>query len=581
MSRGLRLKTRVTWFFVLAALPAVLVSALSIKIIDNIIALELQRRRANIERLVRLSLEGEQARLESALQLISNDDGLQSLKNKLDDDAALEEVEDLAARLAARVELSAFAILAQTGPMKGSIISSAHLPQAIGDPPSAELNIDSIESATTGIGLDYVADNPPTLVPLLIATRTMARDDGSRALILYGGTRLDGPFLRRIAQMTGSALELHIHKHDTLKFVPTDRTSTYSFDHAIPLNGLGQDNRRTSPSLKIGIAPSPLAKFRKQLLVMSLVAGILILLGASLGGIWLSRPITTPILELAGAAKKVGDGNLDVRVDKRRSDEVGELVDVFNQMVEEIVRGQSELARAERVAAWRDAARQVAHEIKNPLTPMRMSMETLRKAHKLKHESFDEILHESTQAVLEEVQALARIVSAFSEFARLPSPQIASVHPFDLLNSSARLYGTMPPKLKINLDSEAITSRALEPIAADRDQIGRVLINLIKNAAEAIGGQTGEITLDAKAETRRSRGGVAISVQDDGPGMSPQVQDDVMKPYFTTKAEGTGLGLAIVERVVHEHQGELSFQTQSDQGTVVTVWLPYFSNSNG
>jgi nitrogen fixation/metabolism regulation signal transduction histidine kinase len=290
-------------------------------------------------------------------------------------------------------------------------------------------------------------------------------------------------------------------------------------------------------------------------------------------GTWLSRRITEPILELSSAAVQVGAGKLDVEVPAGTDDEVGALIEVFNQMIKELADSRERLARAERVAAWREAARRIAHEIKNPLNPMQMAMETLRKAYKSKHAQLDEIVEESIKVVLDEVRAISRMVSSFSDFARLPRPKLEAIPPLELLQHAARLYGTVPPGLSVVLDAAVIDARRLPRINADRDQVERALINLVKNAIEAMP-NGGKVVLDAAATKRGAGAGVSLIVTDNGPGMSAAVKEQLFVPYFTTKPEGTGLGLAIVERIVAEHDGAIDVETAPGSGTTFRLWIP-------
>jgi signal transduction histidine kinase len=210
---------------------------------------------------------------------------------------------------------------------------------------------------------------------------------------------------------------------------------------------------------------------------------------------------------------------------------------------------------------------------------MQMAMETVRKAHRSQHPEFEEILQESTQAVLDEVRSLSRLVSEFSEFARLPSPKLGEVSPLTLLDHALRLYGSAPEDVSVRLDSR-YELESLPDVRADQDQIGRALINLVKNALEALQGSAGggETVLSAKAEQRGGRQGVCLIVQDDGPGMSEEVRQHLFDPYFTTKPEGTGLGLAIVDRIVAEHDGAINVHSAEGEGTRFELWLPSASH---
>jgi nitrogen fixation/metabolism regulation signal transduction histidine kinase len=268
----------------------------------------------------------------------------------------------------------------------------------------------------------------------------------------------------------------------------------------------------------------------------------------------------------------VAGDNLDVYLEPRSEDEVGSLVRVFNHMTAELAESRDRLSRAERIAAWQQIARRVAHEIKNPLFPIQMSMETLKKSYDKQHPKLAEIIEESTRTVLEEVRSLNRIVTEFSDFARLPAPELEETDVSVLLDHVYGLYRGDGSVLRY--DKVAIAEKALGRVPADREQLGRALINLVKNAIEALPEDgAGTVTLDAYAETKRDKDGVVLAVADTGVGMPEEVRTKIFTPYFTTKSEGTGLGLAIVERIVSEHGGTIDVAS-SNAGTTFFVWLP-------
>ncbi|MEE2902360.1 MAG: ATP-binding protein [Myxococcota bacterium] len=574
MRKSLGLRTRVILFFVLAALPSMAVTGFTVNTLDRFIQDEVEKQQRDLERLILSSLTSEKERIQRELKKLCKDDRIIQMVAQSDDVNALVDFEDVAPQISSKVELSALAFIARSGPARGTILSSSHMPQAVGDSPPFELFIESVESSTAGIASDYIASNPPKLTPFLLSTAFVTDPSRSRSILLYGGTRLDGSFLERIAQITSSQLSLHLPDGATYKFGATHGDANSGSIYIVPISGYADRHAGGQSRIHASLPISQLEKFQQELLFIGIFANLFILLAGILGGFWLSRPITRPIVALSSAAKRVGDGDYTIRVAKERNDEVGQLVEVFNDMVGEIVTTQAELAQAERMAACRDAAKQVAHEIKNPLTPMRMSMETLRKAHQIQHASFDEILQESTQAVLEEVQALSRIVSAFSEFAKLPTPIIKLEEPVMLLANVKRLYGALPENIKIIFEEQNALELNLPSVLVDKDQFSRVFVNLVKNAVEAIGQNEGCIYLEASIDTEQPVKGVRFVIRDNGPGIPNDTLDKVLTPYFTTKSKGTGLGLAIVNRIVDEHGGFMAINSQVDDGTAISIWLP-------
>ncbi len=584
METRTHLRTRLIFFFLLAASPAALVSAGGVVLLDRLIGEEIRTRGTEIFRATDGMLAMEGRRVDEAVGRIAQREELLSLAELVDSEDEIDRAEAAAGPLATMAGLDLLGVVAARGPREGTILASAHLATAAGDPAPAFAQPSKARTGTTGFAHELVAGNPPAVVPALVSVHAIPDRRGRPALIVYGGTRLDGPFLDLFSWTRGATLVLTSPGLRARRF-PEGRT-----DHeaarpggAIALNALpggldiaepGAEPGRGTPRIAVEIRADRLEGTRQRFAVL---AGGLVLAafaGALAAGTWLSRRITEPILELASAASEIGAGRLEIEVRPGGEDEVGALIAIFNQMTRELRESRERLARAERVAAWREAARRVAHEIKNPLSPMKLAMETLRKAKKNQHPAFDEILEESTRAVLEEVAAISRIVGDFSEFARLPKPRLAPVSAVELLEHAARLWGAPREGVRVLFDADAIRARGVPRALADRDQVTRALINLVKNAIEAIGERGGTVTLDARAESRGGRAGVSLSVADDGPGMSEEVRAKIFTPYFTTKQEGTGLGLAIVEHVVQEHEGALDLDSSPGAGTVFRVWLP-------
>jgi len=304
--------------------------------------------------------------------------------------------------------------------------------------------------------------------------------------------------------------------------------------------------------------------------VAFLVLAAMAVAGAALLGRWVASRQTAPIEALRAAAARVAAGDLSARVGAvpgGGAGEVDQLVRDFDAMTAELESGRARLAASERVAAWREVARALAHELKNPLTPIAMSVELLRDARG--RPDFGEILDESTRAIGEEVRRLRRIVDEFSRFARLPAPALTAVPAGELAEALLALYPA-PPGVEL--------VRAVEPglpaVQADRDQILQVLLNLVQNALEAMP-QGGRLELSA----RRVVDGVVFEVADDGPGIPADLLPRIFEPYVTTKAGGTGLGLAIAERIVVEHGGRIEASSPPGQGARFTVRLPVWAAS--
>jgi nitrogen fixation/metabolism regulation signal transduction histidine kinase len=221
--------------------------------------------------------------------------------------------------------------------------------------------------------------------------------------------------------------------------------------------------------------------------------------------------------------------------------------------------------KSERLAAFSTMARKVAHEIKNPLTPIKIAVEDLRRAYASHDPKLDQAFDQSTRAVLEEVESLTKIVDEFSNFAKFAPPTLAMDDLNEIVRSTVPLFSAQMQKglLKMELDSKNL------PVTADRDQIKRAIVNLVKNALEAIPPK-GEVRI----RTLRTENGAKLFILDNGSGLDPTMKENLFNPYFTTKAGGTGLGLVIVKKIVSEHDGKIKISSQPGGGVAAMIELP-------
>jgi signal transduction histidine kinase len=286
----------------------------------------------------------------------------------------------------------------------------------------------------------------------------------------------------------------------------------------------------------------------------------------------LARGPVRRIQELAAEARKVASGEArPVRV--RGAGEIAELAQSFDKMLEDLAAMRRRLAATTRVAAWREVARRVAHEVKNPLAPIRAAVETLRRLRARNDPEFDAYFDEATRTVLDEVHRIANIVTEFTRFARLPAPQPTDIDVMELARQVVHLHeaGT---KAKMDV----VVERVPPAVRADRDQIVQVLTNLVQNALDAVKdkaggeGQGGEVHVTVGTE---GAGMVTVTVSDNGPGIAPEIAARLFEPYATTKRHGTGLGLAIAQRIAIEHNGELScLPSSAARGAAFRLVLP-------
>jgi signal transduction histidine kinase len=276
----------------------------------------------------------------------------------------------------------------------------------------------------------------------------------------------------------------------------------------------------------------------------------------------LARSLTRPVLQLREATSRIAAGELDARLPEGRADEFGDLIRAFNRMTRELREAQDLRVRAEKARAWQEMARQVAHEIKNPLTPIKLTIQNLLAAHQEDPEGFKEEFDSGAKLILDQIATLHRIAGAFSAYANFPSRHPRQIDVNAMMTDVAALYGAAG-------GSVVDVQPAPEPLVvqADYDELRRALINLVTNARQA---RAGRVTLSAVPEDGYAR----LDVVDDGVGIPPEVLARLFDPSFTTKTSGTGLGLPIVKRIVDDCGGAIEISSPPNGGTRITIRLP-------
>ena len=295
-------------------------------------------------------------------------------------------------------------------------------------------------------------------------------------------------------------------------------------------------------------------------------------------GLLVSRRLTRRVAVLADAARKVGAGDLTVEVPSDRGDEVGELVRAFNAMVRDIRSSRDRIEYLQRMAAWQEMARRLAHEIKNPLTPIQLAVQDLHERYQGEDARFRRRLGDARDIVEEEVRTLRRLVTEFSDFARLPVPELEradlaafaaeacrTFEPAAMLPSGALVA---PPTLATRLPSAPVW------VAIDRGLLRKALDNLVRNAVQALAEAGLSNACVVVAVEPRSDGGATLEVRDNGRGVPEGERERVFDAYFTTKSEGTGLGLAITKKIVLEHGGTVECTAAPEGGAAFRVTLP-------
>ena len=292
-------------------------------------------------------------------------------------------------------------------------------------------------------------------------------------------------------------------------------------------------------------------------------AGLGLLL-ALVFGFLVARLLTRPLEDISEAAGRISRGEWDADVISFSGGEAGRMADAFNRMIADLRRSRERLIQTERLATYRDVARKIAHEIKNPLSPIRISAEDLLSAYKPNDPGFALVLKQAVKTITEETTAIKRFLDEFTSFARLPRPVFAGLRVSDLVTEAADAFPAEKKAGHINIQ----TAVDFE-ITGDIELLRQALVNLIKNALEATGPE-GKVMINAAKED----GGATLTVEDTGPGFPEEVKKNLFTPFVTTKPGGTGLGLVIVQGIVTDHGGTIIAENRPEGGAQVIIHLP-------
>ncbi|HKS67102.1 MAG TPA: ATP-binding protein [Candidatus Acidoferrales bacterium] len=483
----------------------------------------------------------------------------------------------------------------------GTIISSAEYHARFG------YKLQWIKALTAGKTVDWVAQGPflmkidtqagPAVALLAVSTVRV----GDRNLYIVGGERLGREFLGSLVLPQGMRALLYLNLEN--KFEPADLmdengaieqadrfassiekdlrqpaerkfTVNQTADakeaevfHETPL--LGRQSELLG-ILMVGSSQREVVILQRRIEVLAAITVVIGIVIALLFSWWGSARVTKPIQELAEGARAVSNGNWNTRVEVRGGGDVAQLATAFNQMTQQLADQRERLLQTERVAAWREVARRLAHELKNPLFPLQTTVENLRRSKDKNPDQFEEVFRESTGILLSEIENLKTIVGRFSDFAKMPQPELGAVNVNEVVRSVVKLFeaqfgavGRPPITPELHLDEE------LPTIQADQTLLHRAVENLVLNAMDAM--PAGGVLM---LRTSHQDGKVDLEVSDTGTGLTPEECDRLFTPYYTTKQHGTGLGLAIVQSVVSDHGGRVSVESESGVGTSVHIELP-------
>jgi two-component system nitrogen regulation sensor histidine kinase NtrY len=492
----------------------------------------------------------------------------------------------------------------------GTIISSAQWPAKFGYSDDAIGSFPAEVARGAFLKQEELQDRTALGLFAVRATRT-----GERPVYVIGGRRLDKTFLAGLDMPVGMRALLYENRGDHFAGSLLIDSSTPSSDqvrspekleplidavrkygqemtaivrwsddqaedevfHTIPLLGAGAEKHRPLLAiLLIGNSRRTYVELKRHIRSAALLVGGGGILLAILLSSWAAARVTRPVEQLAHAAQEVAAGNWNVRVDVLGDDELGQLADSFNRMTTELLGQRERLLQTERVAAWRELARRLAHELKNPLFPLQLTVENLVRARQQNPDQFEEIFRESARTLLAEIAKLKGIIGKFSEFSKMPQPQLQRVQVNEVVRGVVQLFQAQleaPGRAKISCDLQL--DPHLEPVAADAELLHRAVANLVLNALDAMP-QGGALTL----RTGDEGGKALIEVADTGTGLTPEECERIFTPYYTSKQHGTGLGLAIVQSIASDHGGRVRVQSTPGTSTTFVIELPRNSARN-
>jgi two-component system nitrogen regulation sensor histidine kinase NtrY len=487
---------------------------------------------------------------------------------------------------------------------QGKIISSAQWPAKFGYPETGFESLSALSGQDAFLKREELQDSSALGLFAVRATRI-----GEHPVYVAGGQRLDKNFLSGLDLPADMRVLLYQNQSDHFspeslldpsaqgngsgggrpaeKFAPLidavrqynekmQGTVSWSSDQAddevfqaLPLRGAGSDHPLLAVLL-VGNSRRPYVELKRRIGASALLVGGGGIILAILLSSWAAARVTRPVEQLARAAQNVAAGEWNTRVEVHGGDEIAQLAESFNRMTAELLAQKERLVQTERVAAWRELARRLAHELKNPLFPLQLTVENLVRARTQSSEQFDEVFRESSDTLLAEISNLKKIIGRFSEFSKRPHPQLQAVQVNGILRGVVKLYqAQLQAPRRAAIDCKLELDESLGTIASDPDLLHRAFSNLVLNAMDAMpdGG-----TL--RLRSRGDDGKVIVEISDTGSGLTPEECERIFTPYYTSKQHGTGLGLAIVQSVVSDHGGRISVQSEPGRGTTFVIELP-------
>jgi two-component system, NtrC family, nitrogen regulation sensor histidine kinase NtrY len=478
---------------------------------------------------------------------------------------------------------------------RGTIVSSAQSPARYGYK-DITLHLDRVGTKPAFLRREDLPDGPALG---LFATRVV--NIGEKPLFVIGGRRLDRGFIASLELPAGtrallyenlepgfsrkllidptgsvrqpeklqSLIEKAKQAGESRELISWSRERGDSeLVNAFPLKG---EDGGLLGVLLVGNSQRAYVEFEGRIRFFALLVGGSAIVIAIVLSTWMAGRVTRPVEQLAVAAQQVADGNWHTRVPVSGTDELGCLAESFNEMTRQLVQQREHMVQTERVAAWRELARRLAHELKNPLFPLQITVENLLRARQQSPEMFDEIFQESASTLLTEIQNLKGIIARFGEFSKMPAPKFQRISLNEVIEGVLRLFQAQltaddRPRIASQMDLQS----KLPMIAADPDLLHRAFSNLVLNAMDAMP-QGGTLRISTRALDTC----VHIELSDTGIGLTEEERDRLFTPYYTSKAHGTGLGLAIVQSVVSDHDGRITVESVLGRGATFRIELPF------
>jgi two-component system nitrogen regulation sensor histidine kinase NtrY len=563
--RSLRsLRGRLLVAFLAVAMPPVLFLALTVNfLLARSFEATTRERLDQSLGAVRAEIERRRARAREALQQVVSVD-LPALEAR-----AIREPQ-VAKQVANARDLAALEIVGSDG----KVVSSRHWPSGFG-----LADRDGLFAGDDSLRIEKVAEGYGASEQLAVMPQVQGEWRG-RLVVVRGGPLLDKAFCQELSNLAG--VEVGLRDQGRGRWIAPPFSGLVDWPAPVFAAGASTRGETTLAGRRYRWAAAPLHpdlwivaatprtaldEIQSNVRRVALSIAAAVLLGALVGALVFSRRIAQPVGTLARSARAMAAGQPAEPIRDTGPGEIGELGRAFSDLSEQLLTSRERLLQAERVAAWREMARRLAHELKNPIFPIQLSIETLRRALEQEQQAgrFGELFRDASDTILDELRALKGIIDEFSDFARMPQPRMAPTDVNELVAHVLDLYRPRAGAVAL----EAQPAEAPPFVAGDRDLLTRAVGNLVGNALDAMpeGG-----TL--RVSTALADGSVAIEVADTGPGLTEEQRTRLFTPYYTTKKGGTGLGLAIVQGIVSDHGGRIQVVSEPGQGTRFTLLLP-------